>query len=85
MAGGSMYDVLRKQKCGLELPFLLEVAIHVSNGMSYLHQKNIIHRDLKAANLLLDEKGVRNFTLVVLLPFICRVLPKRHMPALSGD
>ncbi|XP_010555207.1 PREDICTED: serine/threonine-protein kinase STY46 [Tarenaya hassleriana] len=55
MPGGSVYDYLHKQKGIFKLPALLKVAIDVSKGMNYLHQNNIIHRDLKAANLLMDE------------------------------
>ncbi|MBA0642652.1 hypothetical protein Goklo_027005 [Gossypium klotzschianum] len=55
MSGGSVYDYLHKQKGVFRLPSLLKVAIDVSKGMNYLHQNNIIHRDLKAANLLMDE------------------------------
>ncbi|KAJ0085298.1 hypothetical protein Patl1_09466 [Pistacia atlantica] len=58
MSGGSMYDFLQKQKGGFKLPSLLRIAIDISMGMNYLHQNNIIHRDLKAANLLMDENGV---------------------------
>lgn len=54
-----MYDFL-KEKGVLPLQDLLRVAIDVSKGMNYLHQNNILHRDLKAANLLMDENGVRN-------------------------
>ncbi|XP_073266665.1 serine/threonine-protein kinase STY46-like isoform X5 [Populus alba] len=38
-----------------KLPSLIKVAVDVSKGMNYLHQNNIIHKDLKAANLLMDE------------------------------
>ncbi|KAF8013419.1 hypothetical protein BT93_I1311 [Corymbia citriodora subsp. variegata] len=55
MSGGSVYDYLHKQRGVFKLPTLLKVAIDVSKGMNYLHQNNIIHRDLKAANLLMDE------------------------------
>lgn len=60
MSGGSVYDFLHKQKGVFKLPSLLKVAIDVSKGMNYLHQNNIIHRDLKAANLLMDENEVRD-------------------------
>ncbi|KAH6799880.1 ACT-like protein tyrosine kinase family protein [Perilla frutescens var. hirtella] len=58
MSGGSVYDALHKEKGALKLPAILKVAIDVTRGMSYLHQNNIIHRDLKAANLLMDENDV---------------------------
>ncbi|XP_039012343.1 serine/threonine-protein kinase STY17-like isoform X2 [Hibiscus syriacus] len=58
MARGSLYDYLQKQRRVFKLPFLLKVALDVSKGMNYLHQNNIIHRDLKTANLLMDENQV---------------------------
>ncbi|CAN1122242.1 Serine/threonine-protein kinase STY17 [Linum perenne] len=58
MARGSIYDFLHKQDGVFKLPSLIRVAIDVSKGMNYLHQNSIIHRDLKTANLLMDENEV---------------------------
>ncbi|KAG6388486.1 hypothetical protein SASPL_149914 [Salvia splendens] len=58
MSGGSVYDALHKQMGVLKLPAMLKVAIDVTRGMCYLHENNILHRDLKAANLLMDENEV---------------------------
>ncbi len=41
----------------MKLPTLLKVGAEVCRGMDYLHRRNIVHRDLKTANLLMDELG----------------------------
>ncbi|QHO14407.1 serine/threonine-protein kinase STY8 isoform X3 [Arachis ipaensis] len=58
MPGGSLYDYLHKNHNVLELSPLLKFAIDVCKGMEYLHRNNIIHRDLKTANLLMDTDNV---------------------------
>uniref|UniRef100_A0A0D9XX50 non-specific serine/threonine protein kinase n=2 Tax=Leersia perrieri TaxID=77586 RepID=A0A0D9XX50_9ORYZ len=58
MSGGSLYDFVHKRHNILELPTLLKFAIDVCRGMCYLHQRGIIHRDLKSANLLMDKDHV---------------------------
>ncbi|XP_071709785.1 serine/threonine-protein kinase STY46-like isoform X2 [Rutidosis leptorrhynchoides] len=58
MAGGSVYDFIHNQKGHFDIPTVLKIAIHVSKGMNYLHENDIIHRDLKTANLLMDENGI---------------------------
>uniref|UniRef100_A0A0E0LQC0 Protein kinase domain-containing protein n=1 Tax=Oryza punctata TaxID=4537 RepID=A0A0E0LQC0_ORYPU len=58
MPGGNLYDFLHKQNNVLNLVMILRIAISVSKGMDYLHRNNIIHRDLKTANLLMGYHQV---------------------------
>lgn len=57
MPGGSVYDYMRRAG-PLKLATLLKVSVEICRGMDYLHKRKIAHRDLKAANLLMDETGV---------------------------
>ncbi|XP_014756465.1 serine/threonine-protein kinase STY17 isoform X2 [Brachypodium distachyon] len=52
MPEGNLYEFLHKQKHLLDLREILRIAISISKGMEYLHRNNIIHRDLKTANVL---------------------------------
>eukprot|EP00798_Chlamydomonas_sp_ICE-L_P026183 gene26183-11908_t len=57
MSGGSVYDYNRREGA-FSLTKMLKLMTDISRGMDYLHQRNIIHRDLKAANLLIDNDNV---------------------------
>jgi serine/threonine protein kinase len=57
-SGGALSGYLRRNRPVLPHAEQLRLALHVARGMDYLHRCGVVHRDLKAANLLLDDHGV---------------------------
>lgn len=47
-----------KQEGPLPLELACNYVAQAAEGLLYAHQNNLIHRDVKPANLLIDEKGV---------------------------
>ena len=57
---GSLSEALKKEKASLKKPLLndtqkLIIIYGIACGMSYLHSHGILHHDLKASSILLDE------------------------------
>ncbi len=56
-AGGSIADLLKKY--GHFNEKLIRIYTRqISEGLEYLHAHDIIHRDIKGANVLVDAKGM---------------------------
>lgn len=59
LEGGTVKGYLsRLGRKRLTIKQVVTMALDIARGMAYLHQNNIIHRDLKSANLLLNSSGV---------------------------
>lgn len=54
LSGGSLFDYLHKKRQKLSEELLVSFCKDVSLGMAYLHEKNVLHCDLKSSNLLID-------------------------------
>ncbi|KAJ3237144.1 Protein kinase [Chytriomyces hyalinus] len=55
MEGGSLTDVI--QDATLSEPLIARVTFETLKGLSFLHSKNIIHRDVKSDNILISRHG----------------------------
>eukprot|EP01127_Copromyxa_protea_P013941 TRINITY_DN3805_c0_g1_i1.p1 TRINITY_DN3805_c0_g1~~TRINITY_DN3805_c0_g1_i1.p1 ORF type:complete len:698 (-),score=154.94 TRINITY_DN3805_c0_g1_i1:91-2010(-) len=54
---GSIQDILLKKGKGLDEEFIVNITEQVLQGLSYLHSKSFLHRDIKAGNLLMKQSG----------------------------
>lgn len=58
MEKGSLSDVIRPSKFGAFPEPLVAVYIgHVLQGLAYLHQQGVVHRDIKGANILTGNEA----------------------------
>ena len=53
MPRGSLFQLLHERGAP-PLPTLLGVLRDAARGMAYLHERQVVHRDLKSQNLLVD-------------------------------
>lgn len=74
--GGNLREVLDDLTIVLALSRKIGIAKDIAEGMEFLHGRNLIHRDLKSLNVLIDESGrakIADFGMcyrVIALPFV---------------
>jgi serine/threonine protein kinase len=54
--GETVEKILEKEKI-LSIPFTIDFLIQICSGLDYAHQRGIVHRDIKSANMYIRSDG----------------------------
>ncbi|KDQ18182.1 hypothetical protein BOTBODRAFT_171849 [Botryobasidium botryosum FD-172 SS1] len=55
MAGGTVRDFIRRAV--LEESHIAKICLETCKGLAYLHERNVVHRDIKCLNILIGADG----------------------------
>ncbi|EGV63996.1 hypothetical protein CANTEDRAFT_97999 [Yamadazyma tenuis ATCC 10573] len=56
-AGGSLRQLYKRLNSGLPEPQIIAYVKSILHGLNYLHEQGVVHRDVKAANVLITDTG----------------------------
>lgn len=56
-SGGSLRQLYKRLGHGIPEPQVISYVKQILEGLHYLHDQGVVHRDVKAANMLLSESG----------------------------
>ncbi|KAF9780478.1 Pkinase-domain-containing protein [Thelephora terrestris] len=85
--GGSVTALLRNYGA-FEETLVKNFVRQILNGLAYLHEKDIIHRDIKGANILVDNKGgikISDFGISKKVEDNLLTGSRAHRPSLQGS
>ncbi|KAJ4913289.1 mitogen-activated protein kinase kinase kinase 16 [Raphanus sativus] len=57
VSGGSLHDLIKKSGGKLPEPAIRSYTRQILRGLLYLHERGIVHCDLKSQNVLVEENG----------------------------
>ncbi|KAL7283461.1 Pkinase-domain-containing protein [Trametes coccinea BRFM310] len=85
--GGSVTSLLRNYGA-FEEPLVRNWVRQILLGLNYLHERDIIHRDIKGANMLVDNKGgikISDFGISKKIDDNLLPMNRAHRPSLQGS
>ena len=57
MDGGCLTPIVEERKGNISEGVCSYILYQTLKGLAYLHSKNIVHRDIKSDNILVNEQG----------------------------